>query len=249
MTGRGVSGRSIPGWHLRAWPPRACRRRPASPAAGWAPLACCAGAARPAAPRVSGARTRGGRPRGAGSAAAGPGAPGPAAAAGPGAPGPGQRAPGRRLPRSQPGRPPGPSGAVSAALSVPLLMAFQAASAACCSASFFERPDPDPYARPPTRTVARKNFWWSGPLSSTWYSGTPRKPEAVSSCREVFQSSPAPSPAERSMTGSNSRCTRLCAATRPHSWYTAPIRASSVSARIDDLSRPPVPSSPRPSRT
>ena len=52
-------------------------------------------------------------------------------------------------------------------LSFPLLMAFQAASAACCSASFFDRPDQDPYVWPPTRTDARKNFWWSGPLSST----------------------------------------------------------------------------------
>jgi hypothetical protein len=57
--------------------------------------------------------------------------------------------------------------AASAPLAVPLLIAFQAASAACCSASFFDRPEPDPYVRPPTRTDARKNFWWSGPLSST----------------------------------------------------------------------------------
>ena len=60
-----------------------------------------------------------------------------------------------------------PPAAASEPLSFPLLIAFQAASAACCSASFFDRPDPDPYVRPPTRTDARKNFWWSGPLSST----------------------------------------------------------------------------------
>ena len=57
--------------------------------------------------------------------------------------------------------------AASVPLSLALVIAFQAASAACCSASFFDRPDPDPYVRPPTRTEARKNFWWSGPLSST----------------------------------------------------------------------------------
>ena len=51
------------------------------------------------------------------------------------------------------------------------------------------------------------------------------------------------------MTGSNSRCTRPLASSSPQSMYVAPITASSVSARIDGLSRPPVPSSPRPSRT
>src|SRR3984885_16273841 len=48
-----------------------------------------------------------------------------------------------------------PPAAAAEPLSFPLLIAFQAASAACCSASFFDRPDPDPYVRPPTRTDAR----------------------------------------------------------------------------------------------
>ena len=51
--------------------------------------------------------------------------------------------------------------------------AGRAASAACCSASFLDRPSPEPSDCPPTVTDARKDFWWSGPLSSTWYSGTP----------------------------------------------------------------------------
>ena len=72
---------------------------------------------------------------------------------------------------------------------------------------------------------------------------------AVSSWSEVFQSRPAPRRADLAITGSNSRCTSGSAASMPPSRYTAPITASSVSARIDDLSRPPVPSSPLPSRT
>ena len=48
---------------------------------------------------------------------------------------------------------------------------------------------------------------WSGPSSSMRYSGTPRPCSAESSCREVFQSRPAPSAEAASISGSNSRCT------------------------------------------
>ena len=39
------------------------------------------------------------------------------------------------------------------------VIAIQAASAACCSAAFLERPSPVPICLPPTRTTAWKNFW------------------------------------------------------------------------------------------
>ena len=44
---------------------------------------------------------------------------------------------------------------------------FHASSAACCSASFFLRPEPPPYIDPLSRTAASKTFSWSGPLSLT----------------------------------------------------------------------------------
>ena len=53
--------------------------------------------------------------------------------------------------------------------------------------------------RSPTRTWAVKVFMWSGPSSSMTYSGTPRPCSAESSCREVFQSRPAPSAEAASM--------------------------------------------------
>src|SRR5207248_7506869 len=80
----------------------------------------------------------------------------------------------------------------------------QAVSAAFCSASFFVEPVPWPSARAATSTVAVNSLRWSGPVSSTLYSSTPSPADAVSSCRLVFQSTPAPrsgasasSPAER----------------------------------------------------
>ena len=39
------------------------------------------------------------------------------------------------------------------------LIAFQAASAACCSATFLDRPVPEPSTRPATLTTARNDFW------------------------------------------------------------------------------------------
>ena len=122
-------------------------------------------------------------------------------------------------------------------------------SSSCLAASFFERPAPEPYDWPPTLATAVKDFAWSGPSSLTAYSGTPRVSDAVSSCREVFQSRPAPRCAASASTGSNSLCTTSLATGRPCCRYTAPSRASSVSARMLALSRPPVTSSPRPSRT
>ena len=73
----------------------------------------------------------------------------------------------------------------------------QACSAAFCSASFFVRPSPVPRSRPPTTAVAVNSLRWSGPSSAIRYSGTPRRCAAVSSCRLVFQSRPAPSSGAR----------------------------------------------------
>ena len=59
----------------------------------------------------------------------------------------------------------------SSPLTIPLRrirseMRAYASRAACCSASFLERPVPVPSASPPTRTVAVNSFAWSGPRSS-----------------------------------------------------------------------------------
>ena len=103
--------------------------------------------------------------------------------------------------------------------------------------------------RSATRTWAVKVFMWSGPSSSMTYSGTPRPCSAASSWREVFQSRPAPSADAASMSGSKSRCTTSAEVSMPPLRCTAPITASTVSERIEALSRPPVDSSPRPSLT
>ena len=52
--------------------------------------------------------------------------------------------------------------------------------------------------------------------------------------------------AELAMSGSSRWCTRASAAAMPALEYVAPMTASTVSARIESLSRPPVASSPRP---
>ena len=86
-----------------------------------------------------------------------------------------------------------------------------------------------PVRTPPPRTPARRG----------------RRPSAIS-CRLVFQSSPAPRVATSAIRPSNRWCTKTRAASMPCCRKTAPITASMVSARIEDLSRPPVLSSPRP---
>ena len=88
---------------------------------------------------------------------------------------------------------------------------------------------------------------WSGPSSWMTYSGTPRLCSAASSWREVFQSRPAPMADAASMSGSNRRWTTSAEVSMPALRWTAPITASTVSERIEALSRPPVASSPRPS--
>src|SRR5690606_34986504 len=108
----------------------------------------------------------------------------------------------------------------------------QATSAACCSASFLLRPSPVPSDRPPTTAVALNDLQWSGPSSSTTYSGTPSICWAVSSCSEVFQSRPAPRVADSAISGSKSRWTNDLARSMPPERYTAPMSASSASARI-----------------
>jgi hypothetical protein len=70
---------------------------------------------------------------------------------------------------------------------------------------------------------------------------------AESSCREVFQSSPAPIEAATTIISSKSRCTTLADSSMPPLRWIAPITASTVSERIEAFSRPPVVSSPRPS--
>ena len=62
---------------------------------------------------------------------------------------------------------------------------------AICSATF-EPPIPSPVTASPTWTRAVKCLAWSGPVATTSYSGTPAPVRAPSSCREVFQSRPAP---------------------------------------------------------
>src|SRR4051812_16700479 len=72
------------------------------------------------------------------------------------------------------------------------LIARQAVSAASCSASFLLLPVEAANSSPATWARAVKVFSWSGPVEDITYSGTPRPCSAVSSCRLVFQSSPAP---------------------------------------------------------
>ena len=105
-----------------------------------------------------------------------------------------------------------------------------------------------PYSVSITITVAVNSLSWSGPVELTRYDGTPRPRAAVSSCRLVFQSSPAPSVGAVSSSvaeqpqddlAGHSRCR---GAGRPR-----PSRDSMLSARMLDLSAPPVFSSPRPS--
>ncbi len=67
----------------------------------------------------------------------------------------------------------------------------------------------------PTRTWAVKVLAWSGPSSVMTYSGTPELSWAVSSCRLVFQSRPAPMRAALRITGSKSRWTTSRATSKP----------------------------------
>ena len=75
---------------------------------------------------------------------------------------------------------------------------------------------PSPSTSPPTTAAAVKIFSWSGPSSVTRYSGTPSAAAAVSSCRLVFQSRPAPRVAELRISGSSRWCTNVAAAASPH---------------------------------
>ena len=97
-------------------------------------------------------------------------------------------------------------------------------------------------------TVATKCLLWSGPLSVTVYDGGGAPRRAAISCRLVFGSIAAPNRAGSCMSGATRRSTSAVAASPPASRYTAPMIASTVSARIDGLSAPPVIVSPRPSR-
>ena len=87
-----------------------------------------------------------------------------------------------------------------------------------------------PARRP--RTVALNTLRWSGPSSVIRYSGGPSSEAAVSSCRLVFQSSPAPSSGAARSSSANSRTTTSRAVSSPCCRYTAPINASVASARM-----------------
>ncbi|COY71398.1 Uncharacterised protein [Mycobacterium tuberculosis] len=83
--------------------------------------------------------------------------------------------------------------------------AFQAAAAAFCSASFLDRPTPEPYSLSITTTTAVNSLSWSGPVEVTRYDGAPSPRAAVSSCKLVFQSNPAPRVGAASSNGPNIR--------------------------------------------
>ena len=115
----------------------------------------------------------------------------------------------------------------------------------CCG------PCPSPSTSSPKTTRAWNSFSWSGPCSSTRYSGEPEadrsrpSPAGSSSSR-----APHPSVAASSMSAVEVVVHELRRALDVRrTRKTVPMSASIVSARIEALSRPPVASSPLPSMT
>ncbi len=111
-------------------------------------------------------------------------------------------------------------------------------------------PRPRRTASPPSSTVAKNRFEWSGPSCADLVArqlverAAPRAPGAAScSRRRRARRLLADALAEQP------RARRARAASSPPSRYTAAITASIASARIDGLARPPDASSPLPRRS
>src|SRR5260370_280937 len=141
------------------------------------------------------------------------------------------------------GIPPQPFGSARSSCS-------NALRAARCSASFFVLPSPVALPSPSTHTSIWKTFWWSGPLSpAKRYSAGARPCPCKSSCNAGLRSdSEMRSPrSSRACSNSALRSTSR-AAPSPPSRQTAATTASNASASSVCFSRPPVFSSPRPSR-